>query len=505
MANHLGPRLREDHPDVKLFVFDHNTDHINDWMEVLLNETLGARSFVDGFAYHWYAGGMDRLLDGALGNPNMHRLMENLGKQEQQDKEEEQVVEQQQQQESGTSTQQELPIPEQKPPHLVLGSESCHCPTTGYAGGDLRVVWARAERYVHTILADLASGSNGWIDWNLILDSIGGPNHLGNLCESMLLSAPHRAQDADADTIPPLPDFESDHPFGNVNIGDGRTREELNAMGFPAKYLDVGVVVQPLYYYMGHISRYVRPGSYAVSALITTTTSSHDHERIFRPRGSVVVGGGENDLARHGIEITLWPCEGSTRQRFYWDFDQGKHITVRGHDWLGHPTKTCFGSEEDLEYKGLRLTDCENAKAGVYSVLPITNTTKYKIVLLNHPSTASPPCLVVQKLSNNGGAYGPRGGAQVTVGSCEEESAIWSIDSEFGEASSTFLGDEVCMTTGWPFLQMGAFVTPGNNMQKTVVLLNEASDSANFALKDGNKLVVTSSIPARSIQTYVLK
>ena len=33
-----------------------------------------------------------------------------------------------------------------KPDHLVLGSEACHCPTTGYAGGDLSVAWDRAER-----------------------------------------------------------------------------------------------------------------------------------------------------------------------------------------------------------------------------------------------------------------------------------------------------------------------------------------------------------------------
>jgi len=52
--------------------------------------------------------------------------------------------------------------------HLILGSEACHCPSTGYAGGDLKVAWARAERYAHTILADLAAGSNGWVEWNLM-------------------------------------------------------------------------------------------------------------------------------------------------------------------------------------------------------------------------------------------------------------------------------------------------------------------------------------------------
>lgn len=54
---HLGPRLREDHPDVKLFIFDHNKDHVNVWAETLLNASSEAAPFIDGTAYHWYAGG----------------------------------------------------------------------------------------------------------------------------------------------------------------------------------------------------------------------------------------------------------------------------------------------------------------------------------------------------------------------------------------------------------------------------------------------------------------
>ena len=474
VANHLGPQLRKDHPDVKLLVFDHNKDHVNTWADTLLDGSLGARKYVDGIAYHWYAGGMDRLLDGALGTGNMHRLQDNLKL-------------------NGM------------PQQLVLGSESCHCPTTGYSGGDLNVIWARAERYAHTILADLATGSNGWVEWNLILDSIGGPNHLGNLCESTLLAAPHRAFDA-TDDITPLPDFEMDRPFGNVSIGDGRTREELNALGFPAKYLDVGVVVQPIFYYMGHISRHVRPGSYAVPGLITTLNGGNPEEgRIFRPKGSVVMGGGENGLARNGIELTLWPCEGSTRQQFFWNLEQHQHISVKGHDWLGRPTTSCVARKVDKELMGLRLTECKK-DAGVFSVVPLNDAedSRFRVVLENYPKIfASKPCLVIEKLGNEGGAYGPLGGAQVSLGDCSDESALWSIDPETGEASSSFLGEEVCMTTGWPFLQMGAFVTPNN--KKTVILLNEANDAANFALKDEDNLVLTSSIPPRSIQTINLK
>ena len=73
IANHLGPVLRQDHPEVKLLIFDHNKDHAVTWGESILNETSPAAQYVSGTGIHWYAGGMDRLLDGAVGEPNMHR------------------------------------------------------------------------------------------------------------------------------------------------------------------------------------------------------------------------------------------------------------------------------------------------------------------------------------------------------------------------------------------------------------------------------------------------
>ena len=427
---------------------------------------------------------MDRLLDGALGIPNMHRLQANLQK---------------------YGVQHD---------HIVLGSESCHCPTTGYAGGDINIYWARAERYAHTILADLAAGSHGWVEWNLILDGIGGPNHLGNLCESTLLAVPHRALDAPKN-VTPLPDFEKDKPMGNESIGDGRTREELNALGFPAKYLDLGVAVQPIYYYMGQISRYVRPGSVAVTGLVQESVGE---KKIFRPPGMVVAGGGENDLARVGIEITLWPCEGSTRQLFQWNVDKKKRIQVYGHDWLGNPTMSCVGKRQDKDLLGLRLTECKDSKAGSFDLVPIAGDKmgRFNVKLLNGVGQKE-RCLVIRQLKNGGGAYGPRGGAQVTTGSCQGQSAKWILDEASGEIASIYFAEDdengnvlnlntVCMTTGWPFLQMGAFLTPNNpEADKTVVILNEANDAANFALRDGNTVVLTASIPPRSIQTVLLE
>ena len=389
IANHLGPTLERDHPDVKLLIFDHNKDHAVKWGEQILNKNNPASKFVDGTTIHWYAGGMDRLLDGAVGQANMHRFVSMLKYQNVSDD------------------------------HLLLGSEACHCPSTGYAGGDLNVAWARAERYAHTILSDLAAGSQGWVEWNMVLDSIGGPNHLGNMCDAPLLAVSYRV--GGKHNVSELPYFEqSDHPFGPV-AGDARTREELHAMGMPAEYLDRGVVVQPMYYYMGHISRHVRPGSRAVKALVDHTESD-TASRTFRQNSgdSFIAGGGINNLSRAGVEVTLWPCEGSTRQE--WAINEKGQFAVFGHDWLGAPTTSCVGKIPDESFHGLLLTDCDDT-AGSFRTMALNETlSTINIMVTNSDRLEGDNCVVALPLQGNGGATGARGGAQITIGKCAAKS-----------------------------------------------------------------------------------
>ena len=69
--------------------------------------------------------------------------------------------------------------------------------------------------YAHDIIGDFNAGMNGFIDWNLILDRQGGPNHVGNYCDAPVMC------DVDADTI-------------DVKLS---------------------------YSYIGHFSRFIRPGA----------------------------------------------------------------------------------------------------------------------------------------------------------------------------------------------------------------------------------------------------
>lgn len=471
---HLGPQFEKDHPDVQIYMFDHNKDHLVTWAKTILNETHSSSKYVSGSAYHWYAGGMDRLLDGAVGSPNMHRMQSELKR---------------------------LNVPND---HLVFNSEACHCPYTAYGGGDIEVAWYRAERYAHAMLGDLMAGSNGWVEWNLVLDGVGGPNHLHNLCDATILAVPHRALGS---TVSPTLDWEKTNASGRFgpSVGDGRTREELNAFGFPAKHLDVGLAVQPMYYYMGHISRYVRPGSRAVKGLVD---SAKDGYRAFRSPEEDVAGGGINDLARNGVELTAWPCEGSTRQKFHWRAEE-QHIMVNGHDWRGFPTESCVANVTDPSFLGVTLTECGNEAtwAGIFEMIEEADSdyVRFHRTTGNHAAGTDQECLILKRLENEGGAYGPRGGAQIDYGHCDNPAARWLYSETTDEIISNYMPEgPVCMTTGWPFLQIGAFETPNGESANTVVLLNEARDSANYVLYDGDDLILSGSIPPRSIQTLLL-
>ena len=82
-----------------------------------------------------------------------------------------------------------------------------------------------------------------------------------------------------------------------------------------------------------------------------------------------------------------------------------------------------------------------------------------------------------------------------------------------------FSEGEVCLTTGWPFLQAGAVDTSevhqgegkGHKSGVTLVVLNESKDNASFLVKSrgsgndiGSSPLLRASIPAHSIQTYII-
>ena len=100
--------------------------------------------------------------------------------------------------------------------------------------------WPNAERYGNSMINDFNSGVVGWTDWNILLDERGGPNHVQNFC-----FAPIHA---------------------NTKTGE--------------------LIFTPTYYYIGHFSKFIKPGALRVST--TTSRTTIESTSFQNPEGEII-------------------------------------------------------------------------------------------------------------------------------------------------------------------------------------------------------------------------
>jgi glucosylceramidase len=190
VRDYLGPTLaRGGLADIRILIWDHNRDLMFDRAKVVLDDPTAAQ-YVWGTGFHWYEGEkFDNVQWVHDAYPDKHLLFT-----------------------EGT---------QEGGPHL----------------GEWRV----GERYAHAMINDLNRWAVGWLDWNLVLDETGGPNHVGNFCSAPILA-------------------------------DTRTGQ---------------LHYQSSYGYIGHIARYVRPGARRI--LCATTRQALEAAAFVNPDGQVVV------------------------------------------------------------------------------------------------------------------------------------------------------------------------------------------------------------------------
>jgi glucosylceramidase len=137
------------------------------------------------------------------------------------------------------------------PDKQLLFTEGCQ------EGGPHAGSWALGERYARSMIQDLNHWTVGWIDWNLLLDDRGGPNHVGNLCSAPILA------DTDRDTL----------------------------------------AYQSSFFYIGHFARFVRPGARRV--LCAATRADLEVVAFVNPDGSTatVVMNRTEDALRFTLTI----------------------------------------------------------------------------------------------------------------------------------------------------------------------------------------------------------
>lgn len=177
--------------NVKIFVWDHNKDRIIERCRESFS-VPGADAAVGGIAFHWYTGDHFPALDYVRG---------------------------------------------QYPDKEILFTEGC----AEYRDSPGRGTVSKAESYAHSLIGDFNAGMNGFMDWNIVLDKQGGPNHVQNFCEAPIMC------DLETGTL----------------------------------------TLKQSYYYIGHFSRYIRRGARVL--LSTSFTKNLECAAFENPDGERIV------------------------------------------------------------------------------------------------------------------------------------------------------------------------------------------------------------------------
>jgi len=136
VKEYLGPKLRQSSfKDLMLFIWDHNRDLMVERAQAAFDDPE-AEKYIDGIAYHWY----------------VSEAFENLKK-----------------------------VHDLYPDKHILFTEGT------IEGGVHLNQFETGERYARNMIGDFSNYSEGYIEWNLLLNEEGGPNHVGNYCDAPMI------------------------------------------------------------------------------------------------------------------------------------------------------------------------------------------------------------------------------------------------------------------------------------------------------------------------------
>jgi len=171
IKNNLGPTLQKNGlAGKRLIAWDHNRDLMYQRANTILSDPTAAK-YVWGIGYHWY-----ETWTGA-----------------------------------GMNFQNLKLVAEAFPNKNLVFTEGC------IEKFDLNRIndWKLGEFYGKSLVNDFNSGTVAWLDWNILLDDKGGPNHVGNFCFSPI----------------------------HADLQTGK------------------LLYTNIYHYIGHFSKFVRPGA----------------------------------------------------------------------------------------------------------------------------------------------------------------------------------------------------------------------------------------------------
>ncbi|XP_045157002.2 lysosomal acid glucosylceramidase-like [Mercenaria mercenaria] len=143
--------------------------------------------------------------------------------------------------------------------YFILNTEACVQDLVNKSNTVLLGNWQRGERYFMDILQDIEHGVSGWVDWNMALDMQGGPNWQNNLADSPV-------------------------------IVNAQTDEFYK---------------QPMFYAMGHFSKFARPGSKVISHSTNVTADSSLKAIFFTREDDSIAANFVNTNDTESFDITI--------------------------------------------------------------------------------------------------------------------------------------------------------------------------------------------------------
>lgn len=170
--------------DIEIYIWDHNKERAFEWAETIIDEETS--HMVAGIAFHWYSGDHFEALQ---------------------------------------------MIKEKYPDKKLLLSEAC-IEYSKFAAGDYL---NNAQKYAHDMIGNLNNGMNTFIDWNIVLDEIGGPNHVGNFCDAPYLYDTKNEKLIESNICGHLWHFSHFLEVGATRIGMTRYTDELEVTAFQNK------------------------------------------------------------------------------------------------------------------------------------------------------------------------------------------------------------------------------------------------------------------------------
>ncbi len=195
VQNHLGPKLEaEGKGHLKILGYDQNREHLKEWVDSQFKNEETSKYF-DGTAIHWYASTFDVFPEELqyAHNKAPNKLLI----------------------QSEACVDAEVPVWQDDAWYWKKEATDWGWDWAPEKDKHLHPKYAPVNRYARDIIGCLNNWVDGWVDWNMVLDTKGGPNWFKNWCIAPVIVDPDKDE----------------------------------------------VYFTPLYYTMAHFSKYIRPGA----------------------------------------------------------------------------------------------------------------------------------------------------------------------------------------------------------------------------------------------------